>query len=43
VGTALSTADGEGLFEGLDEGGGLRLRLPNGETRLIHAGDVFLL
>jgi BirA family biotin operon repressor/biotin-[acetyl-CoA-carboxylase] ligase len=43
VGTALTTADGEGLFEGLDEGGGLRLRLPHGEVRLIHAGDVFLL
>ena len=43
VGTALTTAEGEGLFEGLDASGGLRLRLPHGEVRLIHAGDVFLL
>ena len=42
-GTALVTPEGEGLFEGLDESGALRLRLPHGETRLIHAGDVFLL
>jgi BirA family biotin operon repressor/biotin-[acetyl-CoA-carboxylase] ligase len=43
IGTALTTSEGEGLFEGLDETGALRLRLPHGETRLIHAGDVFLL
>ncbi len=43
LGTALVTPEGEGLFDGLDEGGALRLRLPHGETRLIHAGDVFLL
>jgi BirA family transcriptional regulator, biotin operon repressor / biotin---[acetyl-CoA-carboxylase] ligase len=43
VGTALTTPEGEGLFEGLDESGALRLRLPHGETRLVHAGDVFLL
>jgi BirA family biotin operon repressor/biotin-[acetyl-CoA-carboxylase] ligase len=42
-GTALTTPEGEGLFDGLDESGALRLRLPHGETRLIHAGDVFLL
>ena len=42
-GTALTTPEGEGLFDGLDETGALRLRLPHGETRLIHAGDVFLL
>jgi BirA family biotin operon repressor/biotin-[acetyl-CoA-carboxylase] ligase len=42
-GTALSTAQGEGLFEGLDESGALRLRLADGTTRVIHAGDVFLL
>jgi BirA family biotin operon repressor/biotin-[acetyl-CoA-carboxylase] ligase len=43
VGTALNTPEGDGLFDGLDESGALRLRLPHGETRLIHAGDVFLL
>jgi BirA family biotin operon repressor/biotin-[acetyl-CoA-carboxylase] ligase len=43
LGTALTTPEGEGLFDGLDETGALRLRLPHGETRLIHAGDVFLL
>jgi BirA family biotin operon repressor/biotin-[acetyl-CoA-carboxylase] ligase len=42
-GTALATAEGQGLFEGLDETGALRLRLPGGEVRLIHAGDVFLI
>jgi BirA family biotin operon repressor/biotin-[acetyl-CoA-carboxylase] ligase len=42
-GTALATAEGRGLFEGLDETGALRLRLPTGEIRLIHAGDVFLI
>ena len=43
LGSALSTSEGEGLFEGLDETGGLRLRLPDGALRVIHAGDVFLL
>lgn len=43
VGTALTTPEGDGLFDGLDEGGALRLRLPHGEVRLVHAGDVFLL
>ena len=43
TGTALSTPEGEGLFEGLDEAGGMRLRLPSGEVRIIHAGDVFLM
>jgi BirA family biotin operon repressor/biotin-[acetyl-CoA-carboxylase] ligase len=42
-GTALTTPEGEGLFDGLDEAGALRLRLPHGEVRLVHAGDVFLL
>jgi BirA family biotin operon repressor/biotin-[acetyl-CoA-carboxylase] ligase len=47
-GTALaaSTAAGvtiEGLFEGLDETGALRLRLADGSEQLVHAGDVFLL
>lgn len=46
-GTALSThtASGawvEGLFDGLDESGALRLRLPDGTAQTIHAGDVFL-
>jgi BirA family biotin operon repressor/biotin-[acetyl-CoA-carboxylase] ligase len=48
IGTALSThgrdhASLEGFFDGLDETGGLRLRLPDGTTRIIHAGDVFLI
>jgi BirA family biotin operon repressor/biotin-[acetyl-CoA-carboxylase] ligase len=47
-GTALSThtASGawvEGLFDGLEESGALRLRLADGGARIIHAGDVFLL
>jgi len=47
-GTALSThtATGawvEGLFEGLDESGALRLRLADGSSQVIHAGDVFLI
>jgi BirA family biotin operon repressor/biotin-[acetyl-CoA-carboxylase] ligase len=48
VGTALAThtASGawiEGLFEGLDESGALRLRLADGTAHVIHAGDVFLI
>jgi BirA family biotin operon repressor/biotin-[acetyl-CoA-carboxylase] ligase len=43
IGTALSTAQGEGLFDGLDETGALRLRLADGSSRVIHAGDVFLI
>jgi len=48
VGTALSThtAGGErveGLFDGLEENGSLRLRLPDGTSQVIHAGDVFLI
>jgi BirA family biotin operon repressor/biotin-[acetyl-CoA-carboxylase] ligase len=47
-GTALSAAAGEGLvldglFDGLEESGALRLRLADGSTRVIHAGDVFLI
>jgi BirA family biotin operon repressor/biotin-[acetyl-CoA-carboxylase] ligase len=47
-GTALSThtASGawvEGLFDGLDESGALRLRLSDGSARVIHAGDVYLI
>ncbi|MEA3061840.1 MAG: BirA family transcriptional regulator [Sphingomonadales bacterium] len=43
IGSALSTSEGEGLFEGLDESGALRLRLADGTARVIHAGDVFLI
>jgi BirA family biotin operon repressor/biotin-[acetyl-CoA-carboxylase] ligase len=43
IGTALSTPQGEGLFDGLDESGALRLRLADGTVRVIHAGDVFLI
>jgi BirA family biotin operon repressor/biotin-[acetyl-CoA-carboxylase] ligase len=48
AGTALSThtASGawvEGLFDGLDESGALRLRLADGTAQVIHAGDVFLM
>ena len=43
VGTALSTEVGDGLFDGLDENGALRLRLADGRSRVIHAGDVFLI
>jgi BirA family biotin operon repressor/biotin-[acetyl-CoA-carboxylase] ligase len=43
VGTPLVSNGAEGRFDGLDESGALRLRLENGATRVIHAGDVFLL
>lgn len=43
IGTPLSTSEGEGLFDGLDETGALRLRLLGGAVRTIYAGDVFLL
>ncbi len=43
VGTALSTSAGEGLFDGLDETGALRLRLADGTVHVIHAGDIFLI
>jgi BirA family biotin operon repressor/biotin-[acetyl-CoA-carboxylase] ligase len=47
-GTALSTSTAsgtwiEGLFDGLDENGALRLRLADGSSHVIHAGDVFLI
>ena len=46
VGTALRVHLGEevlrGMFDGLDGVGALRLRLPDGDVRAIHAGDVFL-
>ncbi|ATY34418.1 biotin--[acetyl-CoA-carboxylase] ligase [Sphingomonas psychrotolerans] len=48
IDTALTArlADGsavDGLFGGLDAQGALILRLADGTTRVIHAGDVFLL
>ena len=48
IGTALTVRlpDGsatDGLFGGLDSDGALNLRLADGTTRVIHAGDVFLL
>lgn len=47
-GTALTArlSDGsalDGLFGGLDADGALLLRLADGATRVIHAGDVFLI
>jgi BirA family transcriptional regulator, biotin operon repressor / biotin---[acetyl-CoA-carboxylase] ligase len=46
-GTPLSVSlpDGsrvDGSYAGLDDDGALRLRLADGATRVIHAGDVFL-
>ena len=43
IGTPLTTPEGQGAFDGLDPGGALRLKLPDGSVRLVHAGDVFLL
>lgn len=43
LGTPLSTAEGKGAYDGLDDSGALRLKLPDGTIRLVHAGDVFLL
>jgi BirA family biotin operon repressor/biotin-[acetyl-CoA-carboxylase] ligase len=48
IGTPLTArlADGtnmDGLFDGLDAGGALMLRLADGSLRVIHAADVFLL
>jgi BirA family biotin operon repressor/biotin-[acetyl-CoA-carboxylase] ligase len=43
VGTPIATGDVRGTFDGLDESGALRLRLPDGALRMIHAGDVFLI
>lgn len=46
-GTALSVrapegAPVDGLFDGLDESGALRLKLADGTVRIVHAGDVFM-
>ncbi len=47
LGTALMARVGdagfEGLFDGLDDTGSLRLRLADGTSRVIQAGDVFLI
>jgi BirA family biotin operon repressor/biotin-[acetyl-CoA-carboxylase] ligase len=43
LGTRLSTPEGEGSYDGLDESGALRLRLLDGTLRVVHAGDVFLI
>ncbi len=43
IGSRLATAEEEGIFDGLEETGALRLRLFDGSIRLVHAGDVFLL
>lgn len=48
VGSPISVNSGEGAalygtFAGLDAGGALRLRLDNGETQTIHAGDVSMI
>lgn len=48
IGTPLTARlpDGsavEGLFDGLDAHGALRLRLAGGERRVIHAADIFLI
>jgi len=43
IGSALSVAGSEGLFEGLDSTGALLLRHADGEIETIRAGDVFLL
>lgn len=43
LGTPLSSQGIQGLFEGLDESGALRLRLADGSLHVMHAGDVFIL
>jgi len=46
-GTALSVGSGahrtDGLYDGVDADGALRLRLADGRVHIVHAGDVFLL
>lgn len=42
IGSALSLAGQEGLFEGLDSTGALQLRRADGRIETIRAGDVFL-
>ena len=43
LGTPLATSEGNGRFDGLEPDGALRLRLADGTSRVIHAGDVFLI
>src|SRR5690606_25603592 len=47
IGTAISVnaPDGvvEGLYDGLEPDGALRLKTPGGSLHIVHAGDVFLL
>lgn len=47
IGTALSVREGDGvidgLYDGLDADGALRLRSADGSVQIIRAGDVFLL
>jgi BirA family biotin operon repressor/biotin-[acetyl-CoA-carboxylase] ligase len=48
IGTALSlrlpgTEPVDGLFDGLEADGALRLRLADGRVQVIHAGDVFMI
>jgi BirA family biotin operon repressor/biotin-[acetyl-CoA-carboxylase] ligase len=48
LGTPLATsaADGtrlEGLFDGLDPSGAVRLRLADGNVHVMHAGDIDLI
>jgi BirA family biotin operon repressor/biotin-[acetyl-CoA-carboxylase] ligase len=43
IGSALSAAGREGLFEGLDAEGALLLRHADGTIETVRAGDVFLL
>lgn len=43
IGAPLLAAGEEGLFEGLESDGALRLRTASGTVEIIRAGDVFLL
>ena len=40
---ALPEGTIDGLYEGLDGDGALRLRTADGRIHLVHAGDIFLL
>ena len=43
IGTALNAGGSDGLFDGLEADGALRLRTPDGRIETVRAGDVFLL
>lgn len=43
IGTALTSGGLDGLFDGLDDQGALRLRRADGSVDVIQAGDVFLI